>query len=219
MTAGYKRDRDPLRNIPRQDELSYIPDPGKPKSREYERKRPAFQYRLTDKEIGQRISAIAYKENLTVDDVARIFLERALEHIHEIPFDKAPVHNRRASLYPKDGSAPTVVFEVKEDGWPISPPPLRPGRAPARLSSEERKRLHKERNQYLVAYRWPAELDQAIKAVATSAFGKPASRADGRTGWVLTILLRYALARYYAGRWLFKPRPETVRMGAELVEQ
>jgi len=213
--TGYKRDP----GAPRQDTLSYIPDPEKPKSRKYEKKYPAYRYRLTDKEIGMHISDIAYKENLKVDDVARIFVEHALEHIKEIPLDRVPIHNRRASLFPKDGRMPTVTFEVREDGWPVTPPPRRPERSKTRLSLEERKQQQKNRNQYRVAYRWPAELNAAIKAVAEEKFGAPASRADGRTGWVLTILLRYALARYYAGRWTFKPRPETVRMGAELVEQ
>lgn len=72
------------------------------RNREYEKRNRSFTYRLTDKELGARIAAIAGSLQVTVDEVARAFVEVGIQEARagRIPFDSVSAVQLRMTLYP-----------------------------------------------------------------------------------------------------------------------
>lgn len=178
------------------------------RNREYEKRNRSFTYRLTDKELGARIAAIAGSLQVTVDEVARAFVEVGIREARagRIPFDSVPVVQRRMTLYPT-GSESWSIQE--QDGWQKIIPPFEKKKP---LSSVEKARRGQELNRFRVSYRWPAEVDQSLTALTETVAGKAITRSDGRKGWVLTILLRYGLSMYETGKLPLQPQPRIVKM-------
>lgn len=178
------------------------------RNREYEKRNRSFTYRLTDKELGARIAAIAGSLQVTVDEVARAFVEVGIREARagRIPFDSVPAVQRRMTLYPT-GSESWSIQE--QDGWQKIIPAHKKKKP---LSSAEKARRGQELNRFRVSYRWPTEVDQSLTALAETVAGKAITRSDGRKGWVLTILLRYGLSMYEAGKLPLHPQPRIVKM-------
>ena len=178
------------------------------RNRDYEKRNRTFTYRLTDAELGGKIAAVAASIQVTVDEVARAFAEAGIRaaNANSIPFGDVPPTQRRLTLYPT-GNETWAVQE--QPGWQKVIPP-REKKKP--LTETEKRRRQKELNQFRVSYRWPAEIDQAIVKLTEKVVGKATTRSDGRKGWVLTILLRYGLSTYEAGRLPLNPEPKTVKM-------
>ena len=180
----------------------------KQRNREYEKRNRSFTYRLTDKELGAKIAAVAASLQVNVDEVARVFVEVGIREAKagRIPFNSIPPVQRRMTLYPT-GSETWRIQE--QDSWQktISP---RVRQKP--LSSAEKARRRQDLNKSVVAYRWPAETDQSLAALTETVAGKAITRSDGRKGWVLTILLRYGLSMYEAGKLPLQPQPKIVKM-------
>jgi len=178
------------------------------RSREYEKRNRSFTYRLTDKELGARIAAVAGSLQVTVDEVARAFVEVGIREARagRIPFDSVSAVQRRMTLYPTG----TETWNIQEqDGWRNTVPPREKQKPP---SSAERARRRQNLNTAVVAYRWPAETDQSLTVLTETVAGKAITRSDGRKGWVLTILLRYGLSMYEAGKLPLHPQPKVVKM-------
>jgi hypothetical protein len=86
------------------------------RNREYEKRNRSFTYRLTDKELGARIAAVAGSLQVTVDEVARAFVEVGIREARagRIPFDSVSAVQRRMTLYPTG----TETWSIQEqDGW------------------------------------------------------------------------------------------------------
>ncbi|MGB8215330.1 MAG: hypothetical protein WCE68_17410 [Anaerolineales bacterium] len=182
----------------------------KARNRDYEKKNRTFSYRLTDREVGQEVANVALSLQVPVADVARAFVDSAIPAAisGEIPFSKIPPSQRRLTLYPTG----TETWAIREQpGWPVASQAR--GRRKKSMPEAEKEKLQKLRNSFVVAYRWPASVDQALTELTEKVAGKALVRADGRKGWVLTILLRYALEAYEAGRIPLKPEPRVVKKG------
>jgi hypothetical protein len=189
-------------------DLMGMPKP-RQRSREYEKRNRSFTYRLTDKELGAKIAAVAASLQVTVDEVARAFVEVGIREARSgrIPFNSVPPVQRRMTLYPTG----TEAWKIQEqDGWQKTVHP-REKRKP--LSSAEKARRRQDQNKSVVTYRWPAETDQSLATLTETVAGKAITRSDGRKGWVLTILLRYGLSMYEAGKLPLQPQPKIVKMG------
>jgi hypothetical protein len=174
------------------------------RNRTYERMHRTFSYRLTDKQLAEDIAAIAEDLLVPVDDVARAFVEVGLKAAQngEIPLERVPLVPRRMTLYPTDKER----WEIREEtGWPREIPTRKRKR---KLSEVERKLRQKARNEYRVSYRWTASIDAALTELVDDHFGS-SIRSEGRKGLVLTILLRYGLAAYRAGRLPLKAEIRT----------
>lgn len=181
------------------------------RNREYEKQNRSFTYRLTDKELGTRIAAVAISLQVTADEVARVFVEVGMREASagRIPFDSIPPVQRRMTLYPTG----TETWSIQEqEGWQKTVP-VREKQRP--LSSAERSRRQQELNKSVVAYRWPADVDHSLSTLTETIAGKAITRSDGRKGWVLTILLRYGLSMYETGKLPLQPQPKIVKMSLE----
>ena len=181
----------------------------KRRNRSYEKRNRTFTYRLSDKEIGAMIAAVAQSLQVTADEVARAFVEAGMREarLGHIPFDSISPAARRMTLYPTGAETWSIQ---EQSGWP-KPIPARSERKKPLSESEKRKR-QQELNQFRVSYRWPEEVDKALTDLTESVIGKVLVRSDGRKGWVLTILLRYGLSAYEAGRLPLQPQPKVVKM-------
>lgn len=185
-----------------------IPIGKTPRKRNYEKKNPAYQYRLTDSEVGPQLTAIARQEEQIVDEMVTAWVQIALDRADTIPWDKLPVHKRA------DMSVSNDRWEVRDDGWPRVLP--KPSRAHRRsLTDAERRRRQAERNKCLVAYRFPGEVVRRIRGLAANHFGKPTGRSDGRSGLVLTVLLRFAIDLYQQGKLVSQPLPQAAKISRE----
>ena len=183
------------------------PEP-KTRNREYEKRNRSFTYRLTDKELGAKIAAVAASLQVTVDEVARAFVEVGIREARagRIPFNSVPPVQRRLTLYPTG----TETWNIQEqDGWRKT---VLPREKKKPLSSTEKAKRRQELNRFRVSYRWPTEVDQSLAALTETVAGKAITRSDGRKGWVLTILLRYGLSMYEAGKLPLQPQPKIVKM-------
>jgi hypothetical protein len=178
------------------------------RNREYEKRNRSFTYRLTDKELGAKVAAVAVSLQVTVDEVARVFVEVGIREAKagRIPFNSIPPVQRRMTLY-LTGSETWKIQE--QDSWQKTIP-TRERQKP--LSSAEKARRRQDLNKSVVAYRWPAETDQSLAALTETVAGKAITRSDGRKGWVLTILLRYGLSMYESGKLPLQPQPKIVKM-------
>jgi hypothetical protein len=180
----------------------------KQRSREYEKRNRSFTYRLTDKELGAKIAAVAASLQVTVNEVARAFVEVGIREARagRIPFNSIPPVQRRLTLYPTGKE----TWKIQEqDSWQKIIPP-RERQKP--LSSTEKAKRRQELNSFRVSYRWPTEVDQSLSALTETVAGKAITRSDGRKGWVLTILLRYGLNLYESGKLPLQPQPKIVKM-------
>ena len=181
----------------------------KSRNRDFEKKNRAYSYLLQDKELGPRVAAVAQSLQVTVDEVARAFVEAGIQAAHQekIPFGDLPPQNRRMTLYPTGNEKWSIQ---EEKGWAKEIPVRADRKKP--MSEAEKQKRRKELNQYVAAYRWPADVDDALTKLTEEVAGKALTRSDGRKGWVLTILLRYALATYEAGALPLQPQPKVVKM-------
>ena len=176
------------------DALAYLRLPEKKKrQRSWEREHTPKSYRGVPADLRDAVRAAAENLNVTVDDLARAFLEYSLDCVSrgalrlEIRYSPRV---QRLSLYPFSGASWAAR------GWNPQPPP-----APAR----RRKAAEDARPwQQLVSYRIPDELHQQIKAQA---------EGDVPLGEVVTILLQHALTDYRSGALALFPQP---RMAAKV---
>ncbi len=178
------------------------------RGRDYEKRNRSYTYRLTDQELGAKIAAVARSLQVTADEVARAFVEVGIREARagHIPFDSVPPILQRMTLYPTGTESWTVR---EQEGWKQSIPLHEKKK---RLTKTDKSDRQKELNKFRVSYRWPAETDQALTSLTESIAGKAITRSDGRKGWVLTILLRYGLSMYEAGKLSLQPQPKIVKM-------
>jgi hypothetical protein len=178
------------------------------RNRDYEKRNRSFTYRLTDKELGARVAAVALSLQVTVDEVARAFVEVGIREARagHIPFNSIPPVQRRLTLYPTGNETWSIQ---EEDGWRKT---VHPHEKKKPLSSAEKTRRQQELNRFRVSYRWPSAVDQSLAALTETVAGKAITRSDGRKGWVLTILLRYGLSMYEVGKLPLQPKPKIFKM-------
>jgi len=186
--------------------LDLIPKVEKKKrNRDFEHRNRTYTYRLSDKELGGKVANVARLLHVVVDEVARAFVEAALEEVNKgnIPFNAVPPNQSRLTLYPTGEE----TWKIQEQsGWSKDIPKSTRKRGKPLTETEKRNR-EKERNQTVVTYRWPADVNQKIVLVTEKIFGKALTRSEGRKGWVLTILLRAGLNAYETGKLPLRPQP------------
>lgn len=196
---------DPLNTIPTASERQ-------PRNRDYEKCHPATTYRVTDATLASEILAIAQELTVAADDVARAFAEAGLQAARagRLDFSGVRPSRGRLSLYPT-GNEKWVVHDEPVDWTKViqTPKKSKP------LSAVEKAQRQKERNRLRVHYRWPKALVQQIEELTAAVVGltqnQPVLRSEGRKGQVLTMLLRYGLEAYKAGRLPLNPCPVVVK--------
>jgi len=196
---------DPINMIPTATE-------SRPRNRDYEKRHPKTTYRVTDENLAGEILAIAQSLTVAADEVSRAFVEAGLRAAKAGQLDFAAVRpsQGRMSLFPT-GSEKWVVHDEPVDWSRVIP--TRKKAKP--LTDFEKTQRQKERNRLRVHYRWPDALVRQIEELTTSVVGlpinQPALRSEGRKGQVLTMLLRYGLEAYKAGRLPLNPCPVVVK--------
>jgi len=210
--SGWNR----ITSLPTQatDPLNTIPTAGerKPRNRDYEKRNPATTYRITDENLAGEILAIAQELTVAADEVARAFVEAGLRaaRANQLDFSGVRPSQGRLSLYPT-GNEKWVVHDEPVD-WSRVIPARRKTKP---LSDFERAQRQKERNRLRVYYRWPdalvRQIEDLTKAVVGLPANQPALRSEGRKGQVLTMLLRFGIEAYKAGRLPLNPCPVTVK--------
>ena len=179
------------------------------RNRKFEKEHRAFSYRLTDKEINDKIAGIADALLVPVDDVARAFVQAGINaaRLGRIPLHTIPLAPKRMTLFPTGNE----TWEIREEAsWPNE---ISIRKKKRRLSEFEKKQRQRELNQFRVSYRWPASIDDQLKQLVEQLIGKQKARSDGRKGWVLTILFRYSLNAYQAGLLPLEPKTVVVKQG------
>jgi hypothetical protein len=172
----------------------------KPKSRSYEKSHKGYTYYLKDAEIGKHISDIAYHYDTTVDSIAIEFIQIALEHADQIPWEQFPTRgNARSSA---------SSWTVQADGWAPGQIRERPRGKKSTSTPEERKHSRAEANSRLVCYRWSADIHNALVKLEHERFGVPTGRKDGHLGLVVTTLFTFTLSLFDQGKLRYTPPPE-----------
>ena len=184
----------------------------KPRNRDYEKQHPKTTYRITDENLAVEILAIAQDLTVSADDVARAFAEAGLRaaRANQLDFSDVRPSRGRMSLYPT-GSEKWVVHDEPVD-WSKVIPAHKKAKT---LSAFEKSQRQKERNRLRVHYRWPETLVRQIEDLTNTVVGlppnQPALRSEGRKGQILSMLLRYGIEAYKAGRLPLNPCPVVVK--------
>mgnify|MGYP001205411420 CR=1 FL=1 len=170
--------------------LDYLPPPRQKakRKRQWEANHRTTLYRGVPSDLRDAVRDIAVALEVTVDDVARAFLEYSLQCIRTgtLILDPRPSSRPKAprmTLFPFHGAGWAV------NGWP--PVPVAPI-AKKRQSSKEVKKW-----QAVVSYRLPPELHQQIKNIAEDYLP---------IGEVAAVMLQHALQAYQSGILILKPQ-------------
>lgn len=158
------------------------------RKREWEAKHRPKHYRGVPAAIRQEVKQIAEDLTVTVDEVARAFLEYGLHCIQRgtLKIEGTPSFKRqRMTLYPFEGAA------WAENGW-TPQPPKRNRRAGEKGGSAQW--------QEIAHYRLPDELHLQIKRLAGDNYP---------VGEVVTVLLKHGIESYKQGVLVLMPKPKT----------
>jgi hypothetical protein len=111
----------------------------------------------------------------------------------------------RMTLFPTGAEAWVVHDEPVTWAQEIPSPQKRKPKTEA-----DRERERKQRDALRVHYRWPKAMDEALDQLTRQVMGyrndEHLARKDGRKGEVLTILLRFGITAYQAGRINLTPK-------------
>ena len=176
------------------DALAYLRLPEKKKrQRSWEREHTPKSYRGVPADLRDAVRAAAENLNVTVDDLARAFLEYSLDCVSrgalrlEIRYSPRV---QRLSLYPFSGASWAAR------GWNPQPPPAPAGR---RKKSKSDPKTWQE----IAHYRIPDELHERIKDIAYIHFP---------IGEVAAVLLKHGLEAYRAGSVDARGKPGGVEL-------
>lgn len=189
---------DPVNTIPTASER-------KPRNRDFEKKHPKVSYRISDENLPQEILVLARSLTVSADEVSRAFVEAGLQAVQDGRMDLSQilVTRGRMSLYPI-GREQWVVHDEPVD-WSKAIPTVNKKRG---LSDYEKSQQQKTSNRLRVHYRWPNQLIEQINDLYCEVMGsQPVQRSEGRKGQLITMLLRYGIEMYKAGRLPLVPQP------------
>ena len=184
--------REPLTTIP------LAAKRGRADNRRWESEHPSIVYYIPDhlleeaKNIRDEINAIARETMANTTNVAKVLIEYAIGHVRkgELVIAAQPNPDRRKMN----------VTLVDADEWPKQKSDVIPQVKKRKKMDRSEKRLH-------LSYRWGADIDQQIEALAGDALSK---------GDVAVFLLRYALTAYNKGRVKFVAHPVQLKQRVTL---
>ena len=177
------------------------------RNRDYEKSHAKFSYRLTDGTIPGQILGIAQSHSISADNVARAFVQAGLHASQQGKIDWSGIRpvQGRMTLFPTGQETWVVHDEPVTWAQEIPQPQKR-----RRKTEAERAQERKARDLLRVHYRWPPEINEALEQLTRQVMGyqpgEHLARKDGRKGEVLTILLRFGIQAYQAGRIDLTPK-------------
>lgn len=162
------------------------------RNRKWEREHRPYRYVNVSVELREQMSALAEHLGVTVDEVARAFVEYGVECVDEekLKLRAQPnPHGRKMTLFPKE----------QAKGWHEA------NGTPREIPPRKKKRTKQAKRVYpAVSYRMPKKVHEDICRLAMD-LGVP-------LGDVVSFLLQYGLNAYRSGKLNLEPQPLTVKM-------
>ena len=162
------------------------------RNRKWEKEHRPYRYVNVSVELREQVLALAEHLEVTVDEVARSFIEYGIECVDEerLHLRAQPnPHGRKMTLFPKE--------RIK--GWHET------NDAPREIPTRKKKRTKQAKRVYpAVSYRLPKKVHDDICRLAMD-LGVP-------LGDVVSFLSQYGLDAYRSGKLNLKPQPLTVKM-------
>lgn len=162
------------------------------RNRKWEKEHRPYRYVNVSVELREQVLALAEHLGVTVDEVARAFVEYVLECVDEEKLHlraQPNPHGRKMTLFPKE----------RAKGWQAT------NESPREIPARKKKRSGQAKRVYpAVSYRLLENVHDDIYSLAMD--------LDVPLGEVVSFLLRYGLDAYRNGRLSLKPQPLTVKM-------
>jgi hypothetical protein len=162
------------------------------RNRKWEKEHRPYRYVNVPTELREQVLALAEHLGVTVDEVARAFVEYGVECIDEEKLylrAQPNPHGRKMTLFPKE----------RAKGWHET------NAASREIPARKKKRSGQAKRVYpAVSYRLPEKLHDDICGLAMD--------LDMPLGDVVSFLLQYGLDAYRSGKLSLKPQPLTVKM-------
>lgn len=154
------------------------------RDRRWEQDHPAATYRGVPPELHTQLKTIANELEVTLDDVARAFLEFGLWCFDQGELQIEPVLNQKLTLFPKG-----------KRGWYENGDASKPSA-----------RTKKRRAETPRAWRFP-RVSYRLPTVVREQLDELRQQKHVPIGEVLTLLFSHALADYENGRLVLQPQP------------
>jgi len=162
------------------------------RNRKWEKEHRPYRYVNVSVELREQVLALAEHLEVTVDEVARAFIEYGIECVDEEKLHlraQPNPHGRKMTLYPKE----------RAKGWHET------NNVPKEIPARKKKHMSQAKKVYpAVSYRLPKKAHDDICRLAMD--------LDVPLGDVVSFLLQYGLDAYRSGKLSFKPHPLTVKM-------
>jgi hypothetical protein len=162
------------------------------RNRKWEREHRPYRYVNVSVELREQVLALAEHLEVTVDEVARAFIEYGIDCVDEEKLHLRAQPNpygRKMTLFPKE----------RAKGWQET------NDAPREIPVRRKRRIKQTKKVYpAVSYRLPEKVHDDICSLAMD--------LDVPLGDVVSSLLQYGLDAYRNGRLSLKPQPLTVKM-------
>jgi hypothetical protein len=162
------------------------------RNRKWEKEHRPYRYVNVPTELREQVLALAEHLGVTVDEVARAFVEYGIQCMDEEKLKlrvQPNPHGRKMTLFPKE----------RAKGWHES------NEAPKEIPARKKKRTKQAKKVYpAVSYRLPEKVQDGICGLATD-LGVP-------LGEVVSFLLQHGLDAYRSGKLSLQPQPLTVKM-------
>jgi hypothetical protein len=175
----------------------------KQRDRSWEKKegnRPT-SYRGVPVRLQAEIRQVAVELQVTVDDVARAFLEFGLQCYRQGELKITPTLRRqRLTLFP----APDHWTGVRRPGW-YECDRDRPVPKPTRC----KKSTHKSDEQAETPWKWPKASYRRLPGDLVETIRQLHEKHSIPVGEIVTLFLVYALDAYQSGRLILEPQPRT----------
>jgi hypothetical protein len=162
------------------------------RNRKWEKEHRPYRYVNVSVELREQVLALAEHLEVTVDEVARAFVEYGVECVDEEKLHlraQPNPHGRKMTLFPKE----------RAKSWQET------NDAPREIPARKKKQPRQARKVYpAVSYRLPKKVHDDICRLAMN--------LDVPLGDVVSFLLQHGLDAYRSGKLSLKPHPLTVKM-------
>lgn len=162
------------------------------RNRKWEKEHRPYRYVNVPTELREQVLAMAQHLKVTVDEVARAFIEYGIECVDEEKLHLRAQPNpygRKMTLFPKE----------RAKGWHET------NGVPKEIPARKKKRTKQAKKVYpAVSYRLPEKVHDDICGLAMD--------LDVPLGDIVTFLLQYGIEAYRSGKLNLEPQPLTVKM-------
>jgi len=162
------------------------------RNRTWEKKHRPYRYVNVSVELREQVLALAKHLGVTVDEVARAFVEYGVACVDEERLHlraQSNPHGRKMTLFPKE----------RAKGWQEA------NESPREIPARKKKRISMAKRVYpAVSYRLPEKVHDDICGLAMD--------LDVPLGEVVSFLLQHGLDAYRSGKLSLQPQPLTVKM-------